>query len=271
MYDADTIALFSRVPALDGVDLAELPQRLTSAYASIVSARIRLRDPEGDGALPEGIAEIIGEIKRLAFSHEAFVSVLAERENRAAAAFVAGAAHHVSLLADKARAGDPRSSNLSLQAISPEVSAALLFLIAEASADAAEMAKSIVVQTDDLVEAALLTAIVHLANGRLRRILDIAVPDSEQFLATDLCGQAVRALHFLLFHGVRAMAATMLGDNDEVELVASAPNASRVCASNRWMICSAARKLFPTAYIPVLYILHRCCQPLRKTCRPRPS
>jgi superfamily II DNA/RNA helicase len=224
MFDADTVTLISRAPALDGVDLAELPQRLTRAYASIVSTRIRLRETEGAGALPGDIAEIIRELKRLAYSHEAFVSVLAQRENRAAAAFVAGAAHHVSLLAEKVREEGPRTSNLSLQAISPEVSAALLFLIAEASADAAEMAKSIVVQTDDLVEAALLTAIDHLANGRLRRILDISVPASEQFLATDLCGQAVRALYYLLFHGVRAMAAAMLGDSDEVELVEADPN-----------------------------------------------
>lgn len=225
MFDADTVALISGAPALDGVNLAELPQRLTNAYASIVSARIRMREPGRDRALPEDIIKIVSEMKRLAFTHEAFVSVLAERENRAAAAFVAGTAHHVSLLAEKIRAETPRPSNLGLQSISPEVSATLLFLIAEASADAAEMAKSIVVQTDDVVEAALLTAIGHLANGRLRRVLDVNIPSSEQFLATDRSGQAVRALYYLLFHGVRAMAATMLSAvGSEDRLIEADPN-----------------------------------------------
>jgi superfamily II DNA/RNA helicase len=224
MFDADTVSLISKAPALEGVDLAELPQLLTNAYASIVSARIRLQQPERGRAIPDDIAEIVREMKRLAFTHEAFVSVLAERENRASAAFVAGEAHYVSLLADKLREEELRASSLGLQAISPEVSATLLFLIAEASTDAAEMAKSIIVQTDDLVEAALLTAISHLASGRLRRILDIELPASEQFLSTDPCGQAVRALHYLLFHGVRAMAVEMLGDGSEVAMVEGNPN-----------------------------------------------
>jgi hypothetical protein len=214
MFDADTVALISSAPPLDGIDLAELPQRLTNAYAAIVSARIRLRQPTEGDTLPEDIAAIIREMRRLAFSHEAFVSVLGDRENRAGAAFVGAAAHHVTLLAEKIRDQTLRPSSLGLQAVSPEISAALLFLVAEASADAAEMAKSIVVQTDDIVEAALLRAIDHLATGRLRRILDIPVPTPDQFLATDRCGQAVRTLYYLLFQGVRTMASRMLG-NDE--------------------------------------------------------
>lgn len=225
MFDAETVALISRAPPLDGIDLADLPQRLTNAYVNIVSARIRLRDPAASEALPEDISKIIREMKRLAFSHEAFVSVLPERDNRAAAAFVAGGAHHVSLLAEKIRDETPRASNLSFQSISPEVSASLLFLIAEASADAAEMAKSIVVQTDDLVEATLLSAINHLANGRLRQILDIPVPDSEQFLVTDRCSQAVRALYYMLLHGIRALASTMLGEANSVGLIERDPHA----------------------------------------------
>lgn len=217
MFDADTVTLISGAPPLSGLDLAELPQRLTNAYAAIVAARIRIREQRGDDVLPEDVAEIVSEMKRLAFTHEAFVSVIAERENRAAAAFVAGAAHHISLLAAKVHAGEPRPSHLGFQAISPEVSATLLFLIAEASADAAEMAKSIVVPIGNCIEASLLTAIKHLANGRLRQLIDVKCPSPEQLLATDSCDQAVRALYYLLLQGVRAMAVVMLGANHDEE------------------------------------------------------
>jgi superfamily II DNA/RNA helicase len=215
MFDSDTAALIASAPALPELDLADLPQQLTNAYATLVSARIRLQKLAEDDPLPEDIARIVNEMRRLAFSHEAFVSVLGDRENRTAAAFVAGSAHHVTLLADKLRTRGLRSSHLTLEGISPEVSATILFLIAESSADAAEMAKAIVVNTEDVVEAALLTAIVHLANGRLRQILNIVMPESERNLAGNRYDQAVRALYFLLLRGIRTMAAKMLGDSND--------------------------------------------------------
>lgn len=160
MFDSDTVNLISGAPKLDDLDLAELPQILTKAYTTIVSARIRLRETINADKDSTDITEINHYMRRLAFTQEAFVSVLADRENRAAAAFVGGTAHYVSLLAEKIQLEKPQSSYLGYQAISPEVSATLLFMIAEASADAAEMSKSIIVQPDDAVEAALLTAIV---------------------------------------------------------------------------------------------------------------
>lgn len=102
MFDADTVALIAGAPGLEGLDLAALPQRLTDAYASIVAARIRLRQAAGEPIrLPEVTARTLDEMRRLAFSLEAFVSVLPERRDRAAAGFVAGTAHDVSLLAER--------------------------------------------------------------------------------------------------------------------------------------------------------------------------
>jgi hypothetical protein len=102
MFDADTIALIADAPPLEGLDLEDLPQRLTSAYASIITTRVRLREITKEQALPDDVAAILGEMLRLAFTYEAFVSALPEREDRAAAALVAGAAHHVRLLAKRA-------------------------------------------------------------------------------------------------------------------------------------------------------------------------
>jgi hypothetical protein len=142
MFDADTVALISSAPPLPGLDLADLPQRLTDAYATLVAARIRIRELANGNSLPDDITRLVRETNRLAFSQEALVSALGDRENRAAAAFVGGAAHHVALLADKISKAEPRPSRLALEGIAPEVSATILFLIAESSADAAEMAKA---------------------------------------------------------------------------------------------------------------------------------
>jgi hypothetical protein len=212
MFDADTVALITRAPALEGLDLGTLPQRLTDAYASIVAARIRLRQAVGAPIeLPEVTTRTIQEMRRLAFSLEAFVSVVPERDDRAAAGFVAGTAHHVSLLAERLVKPEARPSTLAADGISPEVSATLLFLIAEAVADAAEMSKAIIVQTNDPVERELLDAVRHLANGHLAQLLDADVPVVERLLDANRPTQALRSLYFMLLHGVRGMAASMLG------------------------------------------------------------
>lgn len=215
MFDADTVALISSAPPLPGLNLADLPQQLTDAYATLVAARIRIRELANEDSLPDNITNLVRETNRLAFSQEALVSALGERDNRAAAAFVAGAAHHVALLADRIRKTESRRSSLALDSISPEISATILFLIAESSADAAEMAKAIVIGTSEPVEAALLAAIIHLANGRLRNVLDIALPGTDQILVGNRYDQAVSALYLMLLQGVRLMAVNMLGGNNE--------------------------------------------------------
>ena len=215
MFDADSVALIGRAPVLAGLDLAALPQRLTDAYASIVAARMRMRGTAAKiPTIPESTVQTVAEMRRLAFSFEGLVSVAPERENRAAAGFVAGTAHHVAILAMRATATAPRPSVLGFDGISPEVSATLLFLIAEAAADAAETSKAIVVQTDDAVERALLEAVRHLANGRLAQLLDVDTPSPDVFLQTGGANQGARSLYYMLLHGVRGMAALMLGRRD---------------------------------------------------------
>src|SRR5262245_13473186 len=123
MFDAETVQLIARAPPLDELDLERLPQRLTEIYAQIVAARVRLRHVAAEGALPADIVQSIGEMRRLASANEAFVSTVPDRDNRAAAAFVAASAHHVCLLAERALdASDFRPSQLGIESISPEVS-----------------------------------------------------------------------------------------------------------------------------------------------------
>lgn len=212
MFDSETIRFIADAPPLDGVDLAALPQELTNAYAAIVAARIRLHEGSDIEPLSRDITALVSKMKRLAFAHEALVAAAGNRPDRAAAAFVAGSAHHVSLMAERVRTGSLRSTRLGYQSVSPEVSATLLFLVAEASADAAEMAKLITPQ-NNAVKGLLLRAIVHLAHGRLRKILDLPVPTPEQILSAGPGDPAVQTLYFMLFEGVRELAQSMLGES----------------------------------------------------------
>jgi hypothetical protein len=125
MFDADTVELIARAPPLEGLDLAGLPQALTEVYAQIIAARIRLRSLTLDEPLPEDVTAAIRMMRRIASAHEAFVSALPEREDRTAAAFVAGSAHHVCMLVDSVRLGSGSTSHLGIEAVSPEISGAL--------------------------------------------------------------------------------------------------------------------------------------------------
>ena len=134
MFDPITSALIAASPPLEGLDLDALPKRLTEAFADIVAARIRLRGGVAEDA-SEKLQETLLEVRRLAAAHEAFVALLPERENRAAAAFVAAAAHQVCLVGAIAGEGKIAHSYLDGATVAPEICATLLFMVAEAHAD----------------------------------------------------------------------------------------------------------------------------------------
>jgi hypothetical protein len=206
MFDPDTVALMAQAPPLEGLDLERLPQDLTEVYAEIVTARIRLRESTSDQVLPDAVRNSIRTMRRLASAQEAFVATLSDRE----AAFVAASAHHVCMLAEAA-AGNSHASYLGIDSISPEVSAALLFLIAEASADAAETAKRIRTTDSGPIEARLLRAISDLAIGRLSAIVTGGLPSTADLAQAEPGLAATRALYYMLLRGVRALAQQMLG------------------------------------------------------------
>ncbi len=211
MFDPDTSKLISDAPSLDGLDLSKLSAQLTDAYTLIVTARVRMREAAKDSVLPDDIMKIATQMRRIAFTNEAFVSALPGREDRAAAAFVAGAAHHVSLMAARMVRTERQETRLMLNSIAPEVSATLLFLIAEATADSAEMAKEIVIPSGNTVEGNLLNAIVDLSKGDLTNILVRALPNAELLELGDLGDRGVSALYYLLLIGVRQLALELLG------------------------------------------------------------
>ncbi len=200
MFDPETVRLIQQAPALQGLDLAALPQVLTDAFATVVAARIRLRTgtPEPEGT---EVAETLALLTRLAATHEIFVVLMPDRDNRAAAAFVAASAHQARRLA---RVGAQPPSRISVTSISSEISAALLFLIAEAYPDAAEASKRIVANSEEAgpTEQALLVALKKLAEGRLGEIISDPLPERSDAAPED---RALEALLDLLLRGVRAL------------------------------------------------------------------
>jgi superfamily II DNA/RNA helicase len=203
MFDPITSALISAAPPLEGLDLEALPKRLTAAFAEIVSARIRLRSPGVEDVDPEA-AETLNQLRRLAAAHESYVVLLPERENRAAAAFVAAAAHQACMLR---RGALPGPSRVDAAAVTPEICATLLFLVAEANADAAEAAKRIVADADasNAVERALLSGIRNLAQGRLLEIVRQEIPEIAGVEA-EAGERALQALQLMLLRGVKSLA-----------------------------------------------------------------
>lgn len=211
MFDPITSAIIASSPELSGLDLEQLPKRLTQAFTEIVAARIQFRS-QADTQSSESLAQTLAEMRRLAAAHESYVALLPDRENRTAAAFVAASAHQVYLLGTTI--SDRPSSYMDGASIAPEVCAALLFLIAEAHADAAECAKRIVIPADPqrAIEAALLTALKHLCFGRLNAARGVGLPELRPGLEPSEA--AVSALYLELLKGVRNLAQRLISRAD---------------------------------------------------------
>lgn len=211
MFDASTTALIASAPQLEGLDANELPKRLTKAFAEIVSTRLKLRgNPEVD--LSEELVALLQEMRRIAASHEAMAALLPEKENRGAAAFVAAAAHQAFAMGEGIRKKS-KESYVSAASVSADICATLLFLIAEAHADASEAAKAITIrESAPAVEKALLLAVIQLARGQLRALSNVELPQIDEALS--LPDQATQALQIELLLGLRNLASQLLRQVD---------------------------------------------------------
>lgn len=209
MYDQDTASLIRSAPRFDGLDTERLPEMLTESFAKIAAARVRLRDGglEQDGE----IAALFRKMQRLALANEALVSISPERENRAAAAFVAGSAHQLCFNALSMQEVEGPRTFLRAENISPDIAAVLLFLIAEAPADASEIAATFDAGTESEIETRLISAIRSLAEGNLVAITDAEIPSRDIVRAIPSRTEAASiALYFTLLRGIRELASELL-------------------------------------------------------------
>ncbi|WP_312380166.1 DEAD/DEAH box helicase [Pseudomonas oryzihabitans] len=213
MFDPVTLGLINAAPPLHSLNLEELPQQFTNAFAEIVAARVRLRgaiDTEGRSKVLEELLEQMG---RLAATQELLVATSPERSDRIAAAFVAGTAHQLCLMAQAvAEDIEKRGSYIGAAHVAPEISSTLLFLIADSQSDAAEMAKRLIPLSDGRSsESQLIKAIGDLAAGRLEApfTADEAFP-YDLPVDTSGPGRAVDALFRRLHDGVQELMRELL-------------------------------------------------------------
>lgn len=215
MFDPVTIDLISSAPQLESLGLEELPQRFTNAYAEIVAARVRYHGAIDTEEKNEKLEELLEEMRRLAATQELLVTSMPERADRAAAAFVAGTAHQLCMMAEVIKGGE-REPYIDTIRVAPEICSTLLFLIADFQSDAAEMAKRLNLQNDyNSSEAILIKDIGALATGRLGDILD--KKPQESYLGTEVTGPevAVDALLRHLHTGLVQLAQELLSEPNE--------------------------------------------------------
>ena len=219
MYDSTTAELIRRAPPLRDLDRNSLPDRFAEAFARIAAMRVRLRSGEESD---EDLEETRRFAKRLAQTNEALVALSPERDDRRSAAFVAGTAyqlvHQIDVLSDDA----PHETSLGLAAITADISAMLLFLIAEASADANEVSLRVRISGDNL-EREVLRTLIELAQGRVVRIVErqLVRPDRVVRSATD-------ALYHLILRGVRRLASALAGNESTDDATAILRQAQRL-------------------------------------------
>lgn len=208
MYDPSTASLIRLTPELPGLDREGLPDTLSRAFAEIASARVALRDGDAE---PEALSETHSFARRLAHTNEALVAIAPDRENKAAAAFVAATAYQLVRQVDGlARVNEDRAF-VGADGISPDLSAMLLFLVAEASADATEIARKIKLPRGAPLQSELILALLMVAQGQVGRLTDRAPPSADRLIRAEGAERAVEALYFELLQGGRALAFRLQG------------------------------------------------------------
>lgn len=215
MFDRHTAELIGRVPALRGSDPGDLPKTLTEAYVRVASARTSMTDAQDEYADLNAL-EIWDDMSSLASAYEAIALGIsaADPATSAASAFVAAAAHQSRYLA-RSLINQTDAVNLRDASVPPEISSILLYLVADANADAAEMAGQVVLsESPGSLGGALLQSIVWLGQSEFIKISKV----DEGLLAFDTWESpghaAVDALHLLLLSRLKWLSNALISGSE---------------------------------------------------------
>lgn len=215
MYDPETASLIRSTPLLEGLNREELPELFSKTFAQIAAARIRLR--EANTETLDELKTLVETMRRLAYTNEALVSVLPDRENRSSAAFVAATAHQLCINADKLFLDRSPPTFVNSSSISSNISAMLLFMVAEATADAGEVSKVVELKTSDPIEQALIITLRDLATGKLLALKNRAIPKLNSITTNDPASMAAYALYLKILEGLHALADEILLGGSKIE------------------------------------------------------
>lgn len=247
MYDQDTIDQILLAPKVDEeFDLEIVPKVLTNAFARTVSARLNLLYSNNDKELFSSL-EYLNSISA---AYDAYAALLPDQESRASAAFISASAYQATLEAPKY---ESKGSYIDITTVSPDVCAALLFLLADAHADANDAAKAIATSSQmDIMEASLLQCIKNLAIGNIIEVANFNVPDLQSH-TEDSRKLAFDALLYLLTCGIKSLAKLILGDEKDITEKEISPAKDMFLRVKKLSSYSADDKIFEGARLLNIY------------------
>lgn len=212
MFDRVTADLLRAAPPLPDLNPNDLPALLTRHYAQLVSMRLRAETP-----IPEEDLQAVWPLEKIADVYELLASTLRDEEKKRSSAFVAATAHQILSRRGKQAptdgvANENISHGITRESVPPDVSAALLFLVAQQYADANEASESIRVIDGDRYESKILTENIRdLTRGKLTTILKRASRwRSGQEANSSMQEQALGAILSTLNTGIEMLAADIL-------------------------------------------------------------
>lgn len=214
MFDPWTADLIRSAPAVEGIDVGNLPQELTEIYAELVSLRLQANAPDAEVAR----AQRLDRLLRVAAIYEALADVAVETLDRRAAAFVAATAYQiVGRLTRREPALGQRL--LTPSSIHPLIAAPLLFLVAGQSPDAREAGRRLPgLDPGDLLLTALLESVADLSAERLHSILERGrrLQGLRSSRDLPLSTRAAQALYGLCWSGLVQLSANLLREPQPV-------------------------------------------------------
>lgn len=160
MFDPQTASTITAAPRLSRVDSERLPSRITDAYVrvAVTSSLLGANEDEND--------DLFEDLRSIAAAQEAMALSLEPGDERSAAAFVAASAYRVITEHDSG-GSKSKVDRLTPNGVSTRLASMLLFLAADASADANEVANDLEIDPSDDY-AGLLTTLRDLGAGSLR-------------------------------------------------------------------------------------------------------
>lgn len=167
MYNNITEQKIKNIPTIGDIDTERLPQELTRIYAQIVSLRKYIA--EGDiNFEDEDLKSSINQLRRLANNLETILITNPCHGQGKSLAFVAATAN---TLIHKMGAAEDSEKLLEIDAVSSYLITAVLFLISNSQADAAEAALEIAAEkSENISQQRLASSIISLATGNLYQI-----------------------------------------------------------------------------------------------------
>lgn len=205
MFDPITEKLIKDIPQFEDIDVGRLPQLLSSVYAHIISAKSQL----ASGQLPLLIGDFdktVRTLNNLIFGLEALMIQSQYQGQVESLAFVTATAYSLKNMLMQQQ----EKSMVSMDYVSADVSAVLLYLIADAVTDAVEVARKFC-RTDD-IQGNLLRFIRLLAEGKLNEIVE--TKSNKKEFHGDYQEYAINLLMNELCEGIKDVALHFMGNTN---------------------------------------------------------